>query len=76
MKMLSNLKNKALGLGVALTATTSAFAGTVDYSTLTSAVDFSQIITVVLGVAAVIVGFILVKNNIGLIMSFLKSKAK
>ena len=76
MKMLSNLKNKALCLGVALTATTSAFARTVDYSTLTSAVDFSQIITVVLGVAAVIVGFILVKNNIGLIMSFLKSKAK
>lgn len=75
MKMLSNLKNKALGLGVALTASSSAFAVT-DYSTLTSAVDFTQIITVILGVAAVIVGFILVKNNIGLIMSFLKSKAK
>lgn len=76
MKMLSNLKNKALGLGLGLSAAVPCFAATVDYSTLTSAVDFTQIITVVLGVAAVIVGFILVKNNIGLIMSFLKSKAK
>lgn len=68
-----------IGLGaLSLVGATSVFAQATppDYSTLTSAVDFAQIITVLLGVAATIVAFILVKNNMGAIMSFVRGKAK
>lgn len=43
----------------------------VDYSILTAPVSFSQITVVLMGVAALIVGFVLVKNNIENIILFL-----
>jgi len=43
----------------------------IDYSILTGAVSFTQIITVLLGVAATIIAFILVKNHISTIILFL-----
>jgi len=78
LNKLSQYKTKLVGSALALTSIVPAFAaeGDVDYSTLTSAVSFTQIITVLLGVAATIVAFILVKNNIGVIMQFLKGRAK
>lgn len=80
MKLLSKLrdyKNQVLGGAIVLATAVPALADSnadVDYSTLTTAVNFSQIIVVLMGVAALIVGFVLVKNNIGNIISFLKRR--
>ena len=62
--------------GVLALAGQNVMAQTVDYSDLTEAVNFTAIIPVVLGVAAVIVAFTLVKNNIGTIMRFVRGQAK
>jgi len=43
----------------------------VDYSILTGALSFSQIITVLLGVAGVVAGFYIVRNHINTIILFL-----
>lgn len=46
----------------------------IDYSILTSAVDFTEDIQALLGIGAIIVSFLLVKNNIILIMNFIEAK--
>ncbi|MEW9900907.1 hypothetical protein ABWL39_19990 [Chitinivorax sp. PXF-14] len=77
MKLLNKLndyKNQVIGGAMVLATTLPAFAeGTdPDYSTLTSAVNFTAIIAVVLGLAGVVAGWILVKNNIGSILGFIR----
>jgi len=79
LNKLSGYRNQLVGSALGLFAVVPAFAqvsDAVDYTTLTGAVSFTQIITVLLGVAATIVAFILVKNNIGVIMGFLSRRAK
>lgn len=69
------LKQKLLGAaGVLALAAQNAMAETsaVDYSTLTSAVNFTDIIAALMGVAVIVVGFILVKNNIKTIWNFIR----
>jgi hypothetical protein len=82
--MLTNLKNKmvngytktALGFGSLALVGSQAMAQSIDYSPLTSAVDFKDIVAVLLAVAVLVIGFVLVRNNIGIIKRFISSNAK
>ncbi len=48
----------------------------VDYSALTSAVSFTDVVAAMLGVGALIIGFIVIRNNFTIIKNFIKGGAK
>lgn len=69
-------KFNKLGLGTILAIGGSqAFAAT-DYTSLTSSVSFAEVTPILLSVAGLVVAYVLIKNNIGAIMQFVKGKAK